>query len=217
MPQHLARGLAPCTATAGVSSSMPVADTHLPLLLLFSGFWGLSHLGKGFFYPLKVKTRLIIKINNKITAFLELAIGCGGQLRLAGLKMAAMTCSIPLPASSEWGPLHPTLLAPRTPLAASPGIVSLLLLHDSGATQLLLLLGAPKHLLVALELQLASSSITPTLRPWPCSLAKVSWCLSPSSTPALGCSKPFLKHCSLVMGEVLLINPVRFYRFSLCQ
>lgn len=168
---------------------------------------------------------------------LELAIGHGGrgepptpwgaaggqrvflQLWLAGLKMAAMTCSILLPASSEWGPLHPTLLARRTPPASSPGIVSpLLLLRRSDATQfLLLLLGAPKHLLVALELQPMSSSITSTLRPRPCSLAKVSWCLSPSSDPALGCSKPFPKHRSLVMGEVLLINPVRFYRFSLCQ
>lgn len=197
---------------------------------------GPKPLGKRIFHPLKVKTRLIIKVNNKITALLELAIGRGGrgephtpwgavggqrvflQLRLASLKMAAITCSIPLPTSSEWGPLHPTLLAQRTPPAASPGIVSPLLLRDSGTTQLLLLLlGAPKHLLVALELQPVSSSITPTLWPRPCSLAKVSWCLSPSSSPTLGCSKPFPKHRSLVMGEVLLINPVRFYRFSLCQ
>jgi len=49
--------------------------------------------------------------------------------------------------------------------------------------------GAPQHLLVALELQLVSSSITQTLRPRSCSPAEVSWCLSPSSSPTLGCLK----------------------------
>lgn len=43
-------GIPPCAATTGVAPLLPAADTHLPLLL-FSGVWGLSHLGKGFFIP----------------------------------------------------------------------------------------------------------------------------------------------------------------------
>lgn len=51
-PEHhkSCSGIPPCAATTGVAPSLPAADTHLPLLL-FSGVWGLRHLGKGFFIP----------------------------------------------------------------------------------------------------------------------------------------------------------------------
>lgn len=88
--------------------------------------------GTGIFHPRKAKPRPGFKVSDADGCFPGTRFRWRPgearrvflRLRLAVLKMAAITCSSRAAALSEWGPLHPTLLLeghPQPPLlAASP-------------------------------------------------------------------------------------------------